>query len=167
MYYGTKVWLHLVLRILFVILCIVLVVLIAGEVFAKRCAKNQPPHCTKLHGAHAGCETPCTGLTGPENKIREAMRCIAPKGDLAACNAKVKLEQERREADKIMHNTVLRSETKRADTCCKLALRKRPPTPPPAWYETTTFKIVVAVVVTATVVGTTVALLYETEAVKP
>jgi len=120
--------------------------------------------CEKWTGVHEGKKASCTGVAGPEGWVRDGEKCVQAK--LPKCEEKRQIEKEKREADKTAHDTVLRETTKRADTCCKLALAPKTPLPDPAWYETVEFKVTAGVVVSGVVVGIFVALLYETGAVE-
>lgn len=123
--------------------------------------------CEKMHGLKEKQKAPCTGILGPEKIVRDGAKCIAPDGNLATCEAKLAAEKAGRNADDLMNKSVLRAEQKRADTCCALALEPKKPVPDPPWYETVEWKVSAAVVVTGVVVGLFVAVLYETQVIKP
>lgn len=123
--------------------------------------------CEKMHGLQKQEKAPCTGILGPEKIVRDGAKCIAPKGKLATCETKLAAEKAGRDADAQMNDTVLRSERKRADTCCALALKPQGTGPGPSWYETVEWKISVSVVVTGVLVGLFVAILYETQTIGP
>lgn len=147
-----------------VVIVLFILAVVALIILCTKAAKAETP-CEKWTGIHEGKKAPCTGLGGPEKWIRDGEKCTQAK--LPKCKEKLDIEKKRREADRELYNTILRSETKRADTCCKLALQPKMPLPEPAWYETVEFKVTMGVVVSGVVMGIFVALLYETEAVKP
>lgn len=152
-----------------VVLCVIFVgafSVIIAACLSKSAHAADGTLCTKMHGLQVQKKAPCTGVLGPEKVVRDGAKCIAPNGQLATCETKLATEKAGRDADTLMNKTVLRSEQKRADTCCTLALEPKKPVPDPPWYETVEWKVSLSVVVTGVLVGLFVAVLYETQVIE-